>query len=166
MAEAAGPTGWSSIPPSIAPPATSPLPDPALNDATRYLCAGAELDETYADQIMSEVFGRPNRAVAPSYGIDLVPIVRHCLIGRRRRAVRDMVILGLLAFEVALFPLPSLIAMFAAWLARRGHPWLAFSIASPLVLVGAVATLLALTGQTTAHSVLSTGSLLPFERWL
>src|SRR5439155_5638801 len=81
---------------------------PAYSDATRYLCCGAELDEDFAIKVIRELFAQPKRSVAPSYGIDVVPIVKHALKGRRRRAMRDVALTALLVSLLVFFPLPTL----------------------------------------------------------
>src|SRR5205823_9210868 len=81
----------------------------AYSDATRYLCAAGELDEQFGNQVIDELFPQPKRSVAPSFGIDLVPIVKHCLRGRRRRAIRDFLLLLLVLVELVLYPIPTLV---------------------------------------------------------
>src|SRR5438105_2189058 len=83
----------------------------SYSDATRYLCAGAELDEDFALGVIRELFAQPKRAVAPSYGIDVVPIVKHALKGRRRRAIRDIALMLLLLPLLVFFPIPTLLAV-------------------------------------------------------
>ena len=46
-------------------------------DATRHMCAGVYIDERFRDLVISEVCVNPSRRVAPSYGFDLVPVMRH-----------------------------------------------------------------------------------------
>jgi hypothetical protein len=100
------------------PPAASPDPRRTWTGATRYLCCGAELDEEFATTVLDELFLQPKRAVAPSYGIDLVPIVKHCVKARRRRTIRDLALLAVVLVELVLFPVPTLIAVLAVALAR------------------------------------------------
>src|SRR5437588_13050959 len=86
-------------------------PPLAHADATRYLCVGAELDVALSHWIVSEFFTLLNRAVAPSYGFDLVPVIRHALRARRRRAWRDLLLLALVLAELIAFPLPTLLTI-------------------------------------------------------
>src|SRR5437870_13059955 len=89
--------------------------DLARTEATRYLCAGAELDEVFSDHIVSELFTQLKRAAAPSYGFDLVPVVKHCFRGRRRRALRGLGLVAAILVEWALFPiLTSALVVIAA----------------------------------------------------
>jgi hypothetical protein len=80
-------------------PAGPPFPaDPT--SATRHLCAGAYLDEVFRQQVLREVYHRPSRLVAPSYGYDLMPVLGHCLVARRLAILRDAAVCGLLLIAV------------------------------------------------------------------
>jgi hypothetical protein len=72
------------------------------SDATRYLCVGAYLDPEFRKQVLNEVLFQGYRAVAPSYGIDIVPVIRHCLEARRREITRNWVLLGVFAVAIVL----------------------------------------------------------------
>ncbi|MEU4570370.1 hypothetical protein [Micromonospora sp. NPDC023956] len=82
----------------------------AGSDATRYLCVAAHTDDGFADRVLAEVLDDDLRAVAPSVGFDLDPVVRHCLAARRRRLRRDaaLTVTGLAA--VLLAPVWTLLA--------------------------------------------------------
>lgn len=67
-----------------------------LSNATRYLCAAAYLRPSFANRVIDELVAS-HRAVAPSRGIDLEPIIRHCLRSRRMQLIRD-ILLGVLLF--------------------------------------------------------------------
>lgn len=45
--------------------------------ATRHLCTGAYEDRSFRDLVIRKVHNDSRRRVAPSYGFDLVPVVRH-----------------------------------------------------------------------------------------
>lgn len=77
-----------------------------MSNATRYLCAAAYLDRSFANRVIGELVAS-HRAVVPSRGIDLVPIVRHCLKARKMQLVRDVLlsVLLLLGLVIALAPL-------------------------------------------------------------
>ncbi|MGH3824504.1 MAG: hypothetical protein ACRDRA_16970, partial [Pseudonocardiaceae bacterium] len=47
------------------------------SSATRHLCAGVYLDRSFRDLIIRKIHNDSRRRVAPSYGFDLVPVVRH-----------------------------------------------------------------------------------------
>lgn len=66
-----------------------------MTDATRYLCTAAYLYPSYASKVIAELIASA-RAVAPSVGVDLGPIIRHCLHARRMQLARDLLICLLL----------------------------------------------------------------------
>ena len=89
---------WRRLgPPYFTHAATQP-PEP-MSNATRYLCAAAYLDPSFANGVIGELVGS-HRAVVPSRGIDLVPIVRHCLKARKMQLVRDLLLSVLLLLGV------------------------------------------------------------------
>lgn len=47
------------------------------SQATRHLCAGVYIDRLFRDLIIRKIHNDSRRRVAPSYGFDLVPVVRH-----------------------------------------------------------------------------------------
>ncbi|WP_344421329.1 hypothetical protein [Pseudonocardia ailaonensis] len=63
---------------------------------TRYLCAAAHLDASFADQVIAEYLVEPARAVPPSPGVDAGAVLREALAARSRRKTRDAVLLLLL----------------------------------------------------------------------
>lgn len=66
-------------------------PSGPLSNATRYLCAAAWLNPGFANTVIGELLAS-HRAVVPSLGIDLVPIIRHCLNARRAQILRDLLL--------------------------------------------------------------------------
>jgi hypothetical protein len=57
-----------------------PQPEPDQHEelsATRHLCAAVYLDRSFRNRVIRKVHNDPRRRVAPSYGFDLVPVVRH-----------------------------------------------------------------------------------------
>ncbi|MGW0807961.1 hypothetical protein [Nonomuraea sp. NPDC002799] len=72
---------------------------PALRAVTRYLCAAAYLDVPFREKVRHELLGDPHRAVAHSHdGLDVEPVLRHCLRGRRLTLARDvLLVLALIA---------------------------------------------------------------------
>ncbi|MFF3214925.1 hypothetical protein ACFYYB_30330 [Streptomyces sp. NPDC002886] len=48
-----------------------------VTSATRHLCAGPYVDEDFRDLVIDKVCTSPHRRVAPSYGFDIVPVMRH-----------------------------------------------------------------------------------------
>lgn len=63
----------------MATPPVPPAEDSAeeLTAATRHLCAGTYVDEDFRDLVIDKVCASPHRRVAPSYGFDIVPVMRH-----------------------------------------------------------------------------------------
>jgi hypothetical protein len=118
-------------------------PDAASSAATRYLCVGAHVDPEFADRVVRDVLEDRHRAVCPSRGIDLVPIVRHCLASRRRRLVRDLAILGVLAASLVVRPLPTAALAVTAWscwlLYRLVKGWTSRGPGRSLLLLAALA---------------------------
>ncbi len=68
-----------------------------LTETTRYLCAASHLDESFCQQVIREVVEQPYRALAPSYGVDVPTVAKHALAARRRRLIRDLALLAVLA---------------------------------------------------------------------
>jgi hypothetical protein len=81
----------------------SALP-PLASRSTRYLCAAAHIDDSFWTTCLREVYYQSNRAVAPSYGFELLPVLRHCLLARNMAIVRDAVVVGILLAAVSTFP--------------------------------------------------------------
>lgn len=92
---------------------------------TRHLSAGAYLDPEFRAAALSEIYCRPKRMVAPSYGFDAVTVFGHCLIAQRAMLVRDLLMLGLvvaaswLSLVAAVALLAILLAMQVATVAAR-----------------------------------------------
>lgn len=131
--------------------------DPLAN-ATRYLCAAAYLDPPFANTVIGELLGT-HRAVVPSDGIDLIPIVRHCLNARRMQLIRDVLVSLLLLAGLVLATVPTvaivIITFFFGFLPgvkweRRslGKMFLAgVSAAAGLLALGAVWTVIFVLGH-------------------
>ncbi|MFD0688601.1 hypothetical protein [Actinomadura fibrosa] len=68
------------ISPTVTPVSLSKAPDGHANRdtaATRHLCAGTYLDRALRRTVLHRVYSDRYHRVAPSYGFDLVPVVRH-----------------------------------------------------------------------------------------
>jgi hypothetical protein len=103
---------------------TRPQAAGVMSDATRYLCAAAYLSPQFANRVVDHLVAS-HRAVAPSRGIDIEPIVRHCLKARRLQLTRDIVLTVLLIAGLILVTLP-LIAILAVTFVLgffRGANW-------------------------------------------
>ncbi|TDB76595.1 hypothetical protein E1264_38315 [Actinomadura sp. KC216] len=73
-----------------------------MQNLTRYLCAAMYLDKGMCDAVLKEYVYESHRAVVPSHGYDLEPVIRHARQARRMRIVRDALLVviwaGLLVF--------------------------------------------------------------------
>jgi len=91
-------------------------PESALDeDATRYLCTAAHLDEDYGRALIRHLLVREDRLPPLVDGVDLATVVRHAVAARSRRLYRDGAILAVVVVATALggWPVP----FFLAWLA-------------------------------------------------
>ncbi|MER7974904.1 hypothetical protein ABTX35_38865, partial [Streptomyces sp. NPDC096080] len=59
-------------------------------DVTRYLCAGAYLDDAFADRVVEEILFDEASAVAPAPDVDLVAVVHHSLAAQDLHNRRDL----------------------------------------------------------------------------
>jgi hypothetical protein len=80
-----------------------PVPPPPATEASRYLCAAAYVDRRFADRVVKRVLRERHRAVAPSYGVDLYAVVRHCLAARRRTFAGALALTALLLGALPVF---------------------------------------------------------------
>ena len=79
--------------------------DGPLSNSTRYLCAAAYLNPAYTNTVIREL-AASHRGVAPSLGIDLIPIIRHCLNARKAQLLRDILLTVLLIIGLYLATAP------------------------------------------------------------
>jgi len=89
--------------------------------AMRYLCVGAEVDWTFARRVIEELLVERHRAVAPSYGMDVRPVIRHCLRAQRRRSIRDLALALLVVGELIVAPLPAVAAIATVYWVRESR---------------------------------------------
>lgn len=91
-------------------------------DVTRYLCTAAYIDEQFAERVVDEVLADEVSAVAPSPGVDLVAVARHCLAAQEGRRVRDLRLAGAFAVVAVLAPLwllfSAVFLLITGWLGR------------------------------------------------
>ncbi|MHC0434225.1 hypothetical protein ACX6XY_29255 [Streptomyces sp. O3] len=64
-------------------PPPLPATPPGVSEATRLLCAGSYLDETYRDAVIDELYVHEERIAAPSLGCDAARVLAHALRARR-----------------------------------------------------------------------------------
>jgi hypothetical protein len=86
-------------------PAMPPVDSPTWTETTRLMCAAAYLDGTFAQEVIEEIVDEPFRAVQVPAGVDIAPVVRHCLAAQRQKAIRDLVLMGIFVVAVLLFAL-------------------------------------------------------------
>jgi hypothetical protein len=93
----------------------------AQTETTRYLSAASHLDRRYRGAVLDATVREEQRAVCPSYGVDLSVVARHAVVAERRALVRDAVlttILGLATVVAAAWVRrPAGGTTFAAWIA-------------------------------------------------
>jgi hypothetical protein len=103
---------------SVSPPQqTSPIPftfsqyppPPILSTATRQISAAAYLDPEFAGAVIREVVEDEHRAVPPSYGFDLGPILRHCFRARRLLLFRDALLAATALVGLLVAPVPIML---------------------------------------------------------
>ncbi|MFC9973722.1 hypothetical protein ACFVH6_22780 [Spirillospora sp. NPDC127200] len=82
--------------------------DGPLQHATRYLAAGTYLRPGFERLVISELMDDRHRAVVPSYGFDLGPVLRHALRARRLRLARDAALLVLWTCLLIVSPVGAL----------------------------------------------------------
>ncbi|MFF3541144.1 hypothetical protein ACFYXD_04725 [Streptomyces platensis] len=64
------------------PPPLPPIP-PGASEATRLLCAGTYMDDSFRDAVIDELYVHEERFAAPSLGIDAARVLAHALRARR-----------------------------------------------------------------------------------
>ncbi|MYV96459.1 hypothetical protein [Streptomyces sp. SID1034] len=88
-----------------APPAKEAPPGPTA--ATRHLCTGVYVDERFRDLVINEVCTAPYRRVAPSYGFDIVPVMRHAWRAAALSALHRLALVGAVATPAFTGALPT-----------------------------------------------------------
>ncbi|MEV0133102.1 hypothetical protein AB0H83_32150 [Dactylosporangium sp. NPDC050688] len=111
---AAGPAGRGDGPPRQArreswPPPLFSMPDAATDrrlpsTTTRRLCAAVHLDADLARRVVAELTDDPRRAVVPSVGLDLEPVLCHALRARLLATARAAFLTAVLVAAVLLAP--------------------------------------------------------------
>ncbi len=94
------------------PGAVGDEPDPAgretTADVTRYLAAAAYLDERFRAEVIVQTLWEQYRFIAPSYGVNIGCVVRHCIASRRLSRRRDFILAALLVVGLWALRLPLL----------------------------------------------------------
>lgn len=76
-------------------------------DTTRFLCAAAYQDRAFRNEVIEQVVDERHKAIAPSYGVDLGVVARHCLIAKRLQVRRDALLAVLFLLVMLLYVLES-----------------------------------------------------------
>ena len=90
---------------------TEPPVEKTAADVTRYLAAAAYLDEAFRDDVIVQTLHERYRFVAPTYGVDIGCVVRHCIASRWLSRRRDLILSVLIAVGVWALHLPLLFAV-------------------------------------------------------
>lgn len=85
-------------------PRPAVAPGREANEPSRLLSAAAHLDPAFAQRAVRDIMLERHRALAPSAGIALGAVLRHCVAARSRRQVRNVLLV--------LLTLPGLLALF------------------------------------------------------
>ncbi|MCD9020218.1 hypothetical protein [Cohnella silvisoli] len=96
-------------------------------DISRYLCAAAEISPKFRSKVFEQILHNTVRYVAPSYGVDVPLVVKHCLRGH----TRDFIVDALISVAV----LWTFIGTFKSHGIFSGIPYFVYSLVSfPLLL--------------------------------
>ncbi|MBT2384802.1 hypothetical protein [Streptomyces sp. ISL-11] len=79
---------------------TSPVRQDSRTEATRLLCAGTYLDIEFRRRVIEELVEHEERPIAPSLGVDVVPVLAHALRARRQDALTALLLLALWAIFI------------------------------------------------------------------
>ncbi|MDI3419295.1 hypothetical protein [Streptomyces luteolus] len=79
---------------STVPPAQS-LPPQARSEATRLLCAGVYFDGDFRRAVIEQLVEHEERPIAPSLGIDALPVLAHAVRARRQEIGTGLALLAL-----------------------------------------------------------------------
>lgn len=79
-------------------------PQNIRSEATRLLCAGVYFDSQFRRRVIEQLVEHEERPVAPSLGIDVLPVLAHALRARRREAETGLVLLVVWAAFIACWP--------------------------------------------------------------
>jgi hypothetical protein len=140
-------------------------PVSSMTNATRYLCAAAYLSPRYAGTVIRELVAS-HRAVAPSVGIDVGPVIRHCLRARNMQLTRDLLVAALLIINLLVDPGTAVAVLFIAFLlgflpsvdwSRKSLKVKIFAVAGSLFLIGNFILVLFVLGLLTAIRGISAG---------
>jgi hypothetical protein len=61
-------------------------------DVTYYLCALAHLNQSFREMVINEFIDEEYKALGISYGVDIVPVIKHCVAANRSQFIRDLLL--------------------------------------------------------------------------
>jgi hypothetical protein len=64
----------------------------STSNTTRYLCAAAQIDRTFRDQVFEKILDEEHRVISIPAGVDLLAVAKHCLDAQRRKLIRDIIV--------------------------------------------------------------------------
>jgi hypothetical protein len=113
-------TASQDVPHQTAAGAAEPAGPHDKDAATRYLCAGARLDENFARTVVRELRQERFRATAPSYGVDLGRVLGHAEQAVHQLRRRDLPVAAALLASLLLLPVGTAVYWVAGLFLLRG----------------------------------------------
>jgi hypothetical protein len=176
-------TAQTGLPPDGAlfqhrPPLVAAGANAVISEATRLMCAGAYLDTEFARQAIAELVEDESRAVVPSIGYDVNPVLRHCFQAYRMDVRRNVVLTVMLATGMLFAPIAvvawillGLVLALVRPLRRRLPPWKLYAVAGAVIAVCLAAPLLLspfvpVSGAASTIPYRSSGSSSTVDSWL
>lgn len=123
---------------------------PVGDAATRRMCAGAHLDDAFCRAVIAEHLVEPTRQIPASPGVDASAVLRDAVAARRRRQIRDQLLVVLFLVGAVTSPFTALLWAAVAYPAsvmvrsRRGTVQRTAAIGCLFVLLVGVLPFLAL----------------------
>jgi len=77
----------------------------ATTDTTRYLCAAAHLDGAFRRQVFKKIIEEEHKYFGVSFGVDLIPVIKHCLAAKHRNIILEILLSGLLLSALFFAPI-------------------------------------------------------------
>ncbi len=93
-----------------------------MSPTTRYLCGAAYRSERFADGVITELVDDGHRAVVPTVGYDLEPILRHCYHARHLWLLQNALISAILLLGIFVATWSTVLLIGVAFLANLLSP--------------------------------------------
>jgi hypothetical protein len=77
-------------------------------ETTRYLAAATQIDTHYAANVVNRIFGEPLKALAPSYGIDIVTVAKWAIKALHTQSIRDVILAFILTLQACFIILSAI----------------------------------------------------------